>query len=118
MADLITTCYGGRNRKCAEAFAQHVMGFSHSLTDKECLDTWARFEKDLLNGQKLQGTLTCKEAVMVLESQGLMDQFPLIKTIYDISFQGMPIEKIVNGITVVRANKKNSVSLSHQSSFL
>ncbi len=41
VADLITTCFGGRNRKCAEAFAK---------TGK----SWEEIEKVLLNGQKLQ----------------------------------------------------------------
>merc|ERR1711920_908276 len=53
VADLITTCYGGRNRKCAEAFAK---------TGK----SWDVIEKELLNGQKLQGTLTAKEVHEVL----------------------------------------------------
>ena len=41
VADLITTCYGGRNRKVSEAFAK---------TGKS-LD---ELEKEMLNGQKLQ----------------------------------------------------------------
>eukprot|EP00660_Eupelagonema_oceanica_P005633 gene5633-12982_t len=40
-ADLITTCFGGRNRKCAEAFARNP--------NKQ----WADIEKELLGGQKL-----------------------------------------------------------------
>ena len=48
VADLVTTCFGGRNRKCAEAFAKTGKG-------------WDEIEKELLNGQKLQGTLTAKE---------------------------------------------------------
>lgn len=41
VADLITTCYGGRNRKCSEAFVK---------TGKSIVD----LEKEMLNGQKLQ----------------------------------------------------------------
>ena len=41
LADLVTTCFGGRNRKCAEAFAKGE-------------GTWDEIEKALLNGQKLQ----------------------------------------------------------------
>mmetsp|Transcript_18107 Transcript_18107/g.17477 ORF Transcript_18107/g.17477 Transcript_18107/m.17477 type:complete len:378 (-) Transcript_18107:531-1664(-) len=99
MADLITTCYGGRNRKCAEAFANHVMKYKQ-ISDQECLDTWGRLEKEMLNGQKLQGTLTCKDAVMVLESQGMMSEFPLINIIHEIAFKGIPIERIVEGISI------------------
>ena len=50
VADLITTCFGGRNRKCAEAFA--------AAGKKKSLD---EIEAELLGGQKLQGTLTAKE---------------------------------------------------------
>lgn len=45
IADVITTCNGGRNRRVAEAFVR--TGKSFDL-----------LEKELLNGQKLQGTLT------------------------------------------------------------
>lgn len=48
VADLITTCMGGRNRKCAEAF----------ITTKK---SWDELEAIMLNGQKLQGTITCKD---------------------------------------------------------
>lgn len=51
VADLITTCYGGRNRKCAEAFAK-----------ADGRGSWERIEAELLNGQKLQGTITAKVA--------------------------------------------------------
>merc|ERR1712151_861926 len=51
LADLVTTCFGGRNRKCAEAFAKKA-------------GSWDEIEKDLLNGQKLQGTITSKDVMV------------------------------------------------------
>jgi len=100
MADLITTCYGGRNRKCAEAFTRRRTKVDNLWTPEECGNLWNQVEIELLNGQKLQGTLTCKEVYMVLESRGLLDSFPLIKRIHEISFGGAPVESIVEGIIV------------------
>ena len=121
MADLITTCYAGRNRKCAEAFARaraaSVIGMCEEKKEEEssqsgydeidfacedakCERKWLQIEANLLNGQKLQGTLTSKEVYTILESRGLLNGFPLFKTIYQISFQGAPVESIVSGIVV------------------
>ena len=52
VADLITTCFGGRNRKCAELFARCQKEGSPK--------TWDVIEAEELNGQKLQGTGTAK----------------------------------------------------------
>lgn len=75
VADLITTCFGGRNRKCAEAFvrARGAKG-------------WDTIEKELLGGQKLQGTLTAQEIWPVMQKHNLCDKLPLLTTVYQIAF--------------------------------
>ena len=100
MADLITTCYGGRNRKCAEAFARKCVNGNIMLDESTCEQLWTEIEADLLNGQKLQGTLTIREVYGLLESRGLLNSFPLIKTTYEIAFRGKPVGSIIEGIIV------------------
>lgn len=60
VADLVTTCYGGRNRKCAEAFAR-----------AKGTKTIEQLEAELLNGQKLQGPETAKEVNLLLKQKDL-----------------------------------------------
>jgi len=75
-ADLITTCFGGRNRKCAEAFVR-----------AEGRKDWDEIEEELLGGQKLQGTLTAQEIWPVMQKHNLCDKLPLFTTIYQIAFE-------------------------------
>ena len=102
MADLITTCYGGRNRRCAEAFARERINGGDGLgfIGDDCEALWKRIEDDVLKGQKLQGTLTAKEVHTVLVARGGLDKFPLMKRIHEISFEGKPIASIVGGIVI------------------
>jgi glycerol-3-phosphate dehydrogenase (NAD+) len=80
VADLITTCFAGRNRKCAEAFAaSRVDGKSRN---------WEDLESELLNGQKLQGVLTAMEIYPLIELHGLQPQLPLICATYMIACKG------------------------------
>jgi glycerol-3-phosphate dehydrogenase (NAD+) len=76
VADLITTCFGGRNRKCAEAFVR-----------AKGTKQWAQIEKELLGGQKLQGTLTAQEIWPVMQKHNLCDKLPLLTTIYKVAFE-------------------------------
>ncbi|SBT71246.1 glycerol-3-phosphate dehydrogenase, putative [Plasmodium malariae] len=75
LADLITTCLGGRNLKCAREFVI-----------RNGKDSWERIEVELLNGQKLQGIYTAKEVYNVLEQHKLKKEFPLFSAIYEIAF--------------------------------
>ncbi|KAF2361762.1 Glycerol-3-phosphate dehydrogenase NAD-dependent eukaryotic [Trinorchestia longiramus] len=68
IADLITTCYGGRNRKVAEAFVK---------TGKSIEE----LEKEMLNGQKLQGPQTAAEVNFMLKSKDMEERFPLFTAI-------------------------------------
>jgi len=76
IADLITTCFGGRNRKVGEAF---VLAKGKK--------TFLELEKELLGGQKLQGVLTSDEVQRLLKKLGKVNEFPLFTT----------INRIING---------------------
>ncbi|XP_053823592.1 glycerol-3-phosphate dehydrogenase [NAD(+)], cytoplasmic isoform X2 [Vidua chalybeata] len=82
VADLITTCYGGRNRKVAEAFAK---------TGK----TIEQLEKEMLNGQKLQGPQTSAELHRILKSKNAMEKFPLFTAVYRICYEGKPVTDFI-----------------------
>ncbi|KAI9053325.1 hypothetical protein LZ554_002286 [Drepanopeziza brunnea f. sp. 'monogermtubi'] len=71
VADMITSCSGGRNFKCAK------MAIEKGISVDEV-------EKLELNGQKLQGTSTAKEVNSFLKSQGREDEYPLFKAVLDI----------------------------------
>jgi glycerol-3-phosphate dehydrogenase (NAD+) len=62
VADLITTSFGGRNRKCAEAFVKTGKSFDE-------------LEAELLDGQKLQGTVTTEEIFKFLEARGRIEGY-------------------------------------------
>jgi glycerol-3-phosphate dehydrogenase (NAD+) len=80
VADLVTTCFGGRNRKCADIFAKNIV----AGTPKD----WATIETEELNGQKLQGTGTSEDVMKALQAKGVEAQFPLFSQIYKIAFEG------------------------------
>ncbi|XP_030580506.1 glycerol-3-phosphate dehydrogenase 1-like protein [Archocentrus centrarchus] len=83
VADLITTCYGGRNRRVAEAFAK---------TGKSIVV----LENELLNGQKLQGPATSAEVYRILQQKGLVNKFPLFTAVYQICFEGRPVQEMIS----------------------
>lgn len=84
LADLITTCLGGRNRKVSEAYGRAAGKRS-----------WEELEQEMLNGQKLQGTGTCQEVMKILKRDNRLDQFPFINLIYKVAYEGAPLETIV-----------------------
>ena len=57
---------------------------------------WDELEKSMLNGQKLQGTITAKDVMVVLKAKGLTDEFPLFSRIHDIAFEGKDPKTIVD----------------------
>uniref|UniRef100_UPI0025AE2109 glycerol-3-phosphate dehydrogenase [NAD(+)], cytoplasmic-like isoform X1 n=2 Tax=Doryrhamphus excisus TaxID=161450 RepID=UPI0025AE2109 len=82
VADLVTTCYGGRNRKVAEAFVKT----SKSITE---------LEVEMLNGQKLQGPQTSAEVYKMLQKKDLVSKFPLFAAIYLICFEGKEVKEFI-----------------------
>lgn len=58
MADLITTCSGGRNKKVSAAFIKSGKSIEE-------------IEQEMLNGQKLQGTTTSQEVYSFLSARNM-----------------------------------------------
>ncbi|MCI4381385.1 hypothetical protein PGIGA_G00250980 [Pangasianodon gigas] len=82
VADLITTCYGGRNRRVAEAF----------VTSGKSI---AELEAEMLNGQKLQGPQTSAEVYKILQKKNMVDKFPLFVSVYRICFEGRDVKEFI-----------------------
>lgn len=73
VADVITTCFGGRNRRVSEAFAK--------ADGKKSIE---ELEREMLNGQKLQGPLAAMEVHALLKEKGKEQEYPLFTTVYQI----------------------------------
>lgn len=83
VADLITTCYGGRNRKVSEAF----------VTSGKTIE---ELESEMLGGQKLQGPETAAEVNFMLKAKGMEDQFPLFTAVHHICKGEKPVDHFLN----------------------
>ncbi|VEU19518.1 DEKNAAC100555 [Brettanomyces naardenensis] len=81
VADLITTCFGGRNVRVGKYMAEHHVPAEDA-------------EKVLLNGQSCQGIFTTKEVYEFLSQRDTIDEFPLFHVTYDIIYNGFPMEKL------------------------
>jgi glycerol-3-phosphate dehydrogenase (NAD+) len=96
VADLIATCYGGRNHRVAQEFAKH-----------EGSKSFATLEAELLNGQKLQGVLTSMEVQSVLKSKGLKKDYPLFMTVNAV-IRGHLKPKDISRFRSIEANASDS----------
>ena len=80
VADMITSCSGGRNFRCAKMSIERKMSIQE-VEEKE------------LNGQKLQGTSTAYEVNAFLKSKKMEEEFPLFTAVY--SKHALPCMSIV-----------------------
>ncbi|KAI9827611.1 MAG: glycerol-3-phosphate dehydrogenase [Phylliscum demangeonii] len=69
VADLITSCSGGRNARCARLAVERGVSIDE-------------VERTELNGQMLQGTSTAKEVYGFLNEKGRERDFPLFTAVY------------------------------------
>ncbi len=91
VADLITSCSGGRNFRCAK------MAVERGLSVEEV-------EQTELNGQKLQGTTTAKEVNSFLKARGREQDYPLFTAVIGILEGRHEVDDIPN--LVARAAKR------------
>ncbi|PSK35246.1 glycerol-3-phosphate dehydrogenase (NAD(+)) [Candidozyma pseudohaemuli] len=80
VADLITTCSGGRNVKVARYMIENKV------------DAWEA-EKKLLNGQSSQGIITAKEVHELLVNYKLQHEFPLFEATYNVIYENADINE-------------------------
>lgn len=71
VADMITSCSGGRNFRCAKKSVEQNKDIG-------------QVEKEELNGQKLQGTSTAYDVNAYLKAKGHEKDFPLFTAVYNI----------------------------------
>ncbi|KAL9100811.1 MAG: hypothetical protein Q9163_003859 [Psora crenata] len=69
VADLITSCSGGRNYRCAKMSVERRVG----------IDV---VEQEEMNGQMLQGVSTARDVNSLLKARGLEKDFPLFTATY------------------------------------
>ncbi|KAH7016936.1 NAD-dependent glycerol-3-phosphate dehydrogenase N-terminus-domain-containing protein [Ilyonectria destructans] len=83
VADLITSCSGGRNFRCAKISVEKGISVQE-------------VEKQELNGQKIQGTTTAEEVNSFLKARGLESEYPLFTAVNDILLGKRQVDEIPN----------------------
>ncbi|GAV07023.1 hypothetical protein RvY_16914-1 [Ramazzottius varieornatus] len=86
VADLITSCFGGRNRKVGEAFAACETKTLDDLT------------KELLAGQQLQGAGTAEEVNTFLAQKGKEKEYPLFTAVHQICKRSIPPKALIDAL--------------------
>jgi glycerol-3-phosphate dehydrogenase (NAD+) len=107
VADLVATCYGGRNHKVAKAFAE--AGGEKSFDE---------LEREMLKGQKLQGILTSEEVHAVLKLKGWEDQYPLFTAVHAIANGIFEAKDIARYRDIANSPKLSETSRHEQMSLL
>ncbi|NXI59931.1 GPD1L protein, partial [Chloroceryle aenea] len=54
-----------------------------------------QLEKEMLNGQKLQGPQTSAELHRILKSKNVVEKFPLFTAVYQICYEGKPVSDVI-----------------------
>lgn len=103
VADLITSCAGGRNHRVGKAYAKL------KLEDPANTKSLQDLERELLNGQSAQGILTAMEVYKFLQTQDALDKFPLMTSTYRIAFEGQKIEDLPGILEQVEKKKYNKL---------
>ncbi|KAG8933864.1 glycerol-3-phosphate dehydrogenase [Tulasnella sp. 418] len=86
VADIMTSCMGGRNRKVAMEMVKTGKSFQE-------------LETELLNGQKLQGPQTADEVRELLDARGVdKTKYALFDNVWKICYQGMSPKDITKGL--------------------
>jgi hypothetical protein len=80
VGDLITTCFGGRNRMFGEQLGR-LWRDDPKAARSVSLE---QLEADLLRGQKVQGAHTAEEVYAVLKAFGLTNEFQVFTSVYDL----------------------------------
>lgn len=99
VADLITTCSGGRNVKVARYMIEHNV------------DAWEA-ERILLNGQSSQGILTCKDVHILLTNLNLVQEFPLFEATYKMVYENADINEFPNLLAGTCSHKRRCSSVT------
>ena len=94
LGDIMTTCYGGRNRLYGEALG---VCFNQDLPPVN-IDV---FEKSVLKGQIVQGFKTTFDVYTFLDNIGIIDEYPLFKLVYDaLQKEENPKDKFIDIINL------------------
>lgn len=78
IADLISTCQGGRNRLLGEAIIKSLKKRGMVGVDIRML------EKEILRGQSFQGPILAREIYLFLRRRGLIARFPLLVGVHRV----------------------------------
>jgi len=83
IADLITSCSGGRNKRLAAA---------HVTTGK----SFETLETEMLDGQKLQGPLTSRDVYEILLEKKKTASFPLFVAVYRVCHEHLHAQSFLD----------------------